>query len=194
MKKLSLDEIQGLERYEQSRAAFRSRIIALKKNRRVGVGDRVTFVFENRDTMLFQVQEMLRAEHTVDIDKVREELEAYNALIPERHELSATMFIEITDASDVAAELVRLIGIDECVRLQVAEDVSLTARFEPGRSTTEKLSAVQYVRFELGERGSALFQAAATPARLVIDHPNYRHAATLPAEVQQSLAQDLSAP
>ncbi len=193
MKKLNLDEIQGPERYEQSRAAMRSRIIELKKHRRVGVGDRVTFVFENRDTMLFQVQEMVRVEHIVDLDKVREELDVYNALIPDRNELSATMFIEITESANPHDELVRLIGIDECVRLQLGDDISIPAQFEPGRSTDEKLSAVQYVRFKLDERARQAWSAAAAPVQLVIEHPNYRHAAVLPPATRESLAADLAA-
>ena len=101
MKKVTLDEIMGLERYEQARAECRQRIIALKKQRRVSVGDQVTFVFENHDTMWFQIHEMLRAEHISDLDRVREELEVYNALIPEPGELSATMLIEITEESEI---------------------------------------------------------------------------------------------
>src|SRR5574341_2090430 len=97
MSKLMLEEVMGLERYERVRNDFRSRIISMKKSRRVPVGDRVTFVFENHDTMLFQVQEMLRAEHIVDLDRVRDEVAVYNALIPDADELSATMLIEITE-------------------------------------------------------------------------------------------------
>src|SRR5262245_44067824 len=110
MPKVSLDEVMGLERYEQARPVFRARIIALKKNRRVSVGDRVTFVFENHDTMLFQIQEMLRAEHIVDLDRVRDEIEVYSALIPNAGELSATMLIEITEMEHIREELVRLMG------------------------------------------------------------------------------------
>lgn len=192
MRKLSLEEVQGPERYEQSRPALRSRIIELKKHRRVGVGDRVTFVFENRDTMLFQVQEMVRAEHIVDLDKVRDELDVYNALIPDSGELSATVFIEITDSVNVRDELARLIGIDECVHLQIGNDISIPAQFEPGRSTDEKLSAVQYVRFKLDERARQAF-AAQQRVELVIDHPNYRHAAVLSPDTRQSLTADLAA-
>lgn len=194
MKKLSLDEIQGLERYEQSRDSSRARIIALKRHRRVTVGDRVTFVFENRDTMLFQVQEMLRAERTVDIDKVREELEVYNALIPDRGELSATVLIEITDSTDVREELSRLVGIDECVRLEIGDDISVAAEFEPGRSTDEKLSAVQYVRFRLDDRACVAFCDGQAPLRLVIEHRNYHHAVAISADVRESLSQDLRTP
>lgn len=193
MKKLSLDEIQGLERYEQARSAARARIIELKKHRRVSVGDRVTFVFENRDTMLFQVQEMLRAERIVDLDKVREELEVYNELIPGPNQLSATLFLEITDSSDVRAELARLLGINECVSLSIGEGRTVPAQFEPGRSTDEKLSAVQYVRFDLDAPCKDAFVSGAEDVQLVINHPNYRHAVRLADPIRASLAADLTA-
>lgn len=193
MKKLSLDEIQGLERYEQARAAIRARIIDLKKHRRVTVGDRVTLVFENRDTMLFQVQEMLRAERIVDIDKVREELEAYNELIPGPNQLSATLFIEITDSADIRAELASLLGIDESVSLRIGAQSTVNAQFEPGRSTDEKLSAVQYVRFDLDAASKDAFVAGTIDVELVVDHPNYRHSVRLAEPVRRSLAADLTA-
>lgn len=188
---VTLDEIQGLERYESGRAAFRQHIIALKKNRRVSVGDRVTFVFENHDTVLFQIQEMLRAEHVADLDRVREEVAEYNKLMPGADELSATMLIEITEG-DVRAQLVDLIGIDECVRLAVGTRFSIPARFEEGYSREDRLSAVQYVRFHLDGPAREAFCAGTEPARIVIDHANYKAEATLTDGVRASLAHDLA--
>ena len=190
MPRVTLDEIVGLERYEEIRAAFRRRIIELKKHRRVAVGDRVTFVFENHDTMLFQIQEMVRTERIVDLDRIRDEIEVYNALIPGPGELSATMLIEITDAANIADELLKLLGIDECVRLEIG-DRRIAAQFEPGHSKEDKLSAVQYVRFALDPAACAAFVGGAVPVRLVSEHPNYRHAASIDAAVRISLAQDL---
>ncbi len=197
VKKVSLDEIVGLERYEQMRPEFRRRIIALKKHRRVAVGDRVTFVFENHDTMLFQIQEMLHAEHIVDVDKIRDELDVYNALIPDAGELSATMLIEITDSAHIREELVSLIGIDEAVRLEIGDPNSggfvLPGCFEAGRSKEDKLSAVQYVRFGFQPGARAAFLAASQPVRLIIDHPRYRHSTAIEGAVRASLARDLEA-
>jgi uncharacterized protein DUF3501 len=193
MKKVALDEIAGIERYEQLRPEFRRRIIDMKKHRRVAVGDQVTFVFENHDSMLFQIQEMLRAEHIVDLDRVRAELDVYNALIPEPGELSATMLIEITEAERIREQLVRLIGIDEAVRLEVGRCPPIRAQFEPGRSKEDKLSAVQYVRFALDDDARTAFIHRADPVRLVIDHPNYRQTALLDGAVRRALAQDLEA-
>ena len=88
MQKVTLDEIVGSERYEKIRDDFRRRIIELKKHRRLSVGDRITFVFENHETVLFQIQEMLRAERITDLDKIREEIAVYNELVPDPGELS----------------------------------------------------------------------------------------------------------
>jgi len=192
MKRVTLDEIVGLERYEQIRPAFRDRIIALKKHRRVAVGDHVTFVFENHDTMLFQIQEMLRAEHIVDLDRIRDEVDVYNGLVPNGSELSATMLIEITETSRIRELLVSLIGIDRSVRLEVGEEI-VAAEFEGGRSKDDKLSAVQYVRFPLGQRAGQRLISGEAPVRLVIDHPNYRASATIEGSVRASLVGDLEA-
>lgn len=198
MKKVMLDEVVGLERYEQERVAARQRIIELKKHRRVAVGEQVTFVFENHDTMWFQIQEMLRAERIVDLDRIRDELEVYNALIPEPGELSATMLIEITEESQIRERLVSLIGIDQAVTMEIddggsANRLCIRGEFEAGRSKEDKLSAVQYVRFPFSAAARRAFIDGVQPVRLVIDHPNYRHEAVLEDAVRRSLAQDLEA-
>jgi hypothetical protein len=193
VRKVVIDEIQGLERYEQAREQFRRHIIELKKRRRVAVGDRVTLVFENHDTMLFQIQEMLRAERITDLDKVRQEIDVYNALIPDAGELSATLLIEITESSRIRDELVQLLGIDEAVRLEIGDRCVIRGTFEPGHSTADKLSAVQYVRFGFDEAARAAFVNGAEPVRLVIDHPHYRHTAPITGAVRASLAEDLTA-
>jgi hypothetical protein len=95
MNKITLDDVLGLAAYEQVRGEFRDAIIDKKKKRRVSVGDKISFVFENRDTVIFQIQEMVRAERIADLDKIREEIAVYNQLIPNPGELSATLFLEI---------------------------------------------------------------------------------------------------
>lgn len=190
VQKVTLEEIVGLARYEEMRDQVRRRIIEAKRRRRLPVGDRVTFVFENHDTVWFQIQEMLRAEHIVDIDRVREELEVYNQLIPEAGELSSTMFIEITEPEKIREELLRFLGVEECVYLELGPE-RIHAWFEPGRSREDRISAVQYVRFRCPRSAAELLEDLSVPARLVIDHPHYRHGAELPAEVRRSLAEDL---
>jgi hypothetical protein len=187
---VTLDDVVGLDRYEAIRDTVRKRIIELKRARRVAVGPEITFVFENHDTVYFQIQEMLRAERISDLDAVREELAVYNALLPAPGELSATMLIEITDQERIAERLLELIGIDEAVWLEVG-DGRIQAAFEPGRSRADKLSAVQYVRFALPPAARRAFASAAEPPRLVIEHPSYRAAAALDGAVRASLAADL---
>ncbi len=189
---VTLDDVVGLDRYAAERDAIRARTIALKKNRRVGVGDCVTFVFENHDTVFFQVQEMLRAEQITDLDAVREELEVYNGALPAAGQLSATMLIEITDSDDIEARLNELIGIDECVSLRVGEH-RIAGDFEPGRSREDRLSAVQYVRFSLPPAAVAIFATERENVELAIDHPAYAFATSIAGATRQSLAVDLAA-
>jgi hypothetical protein len=191
MQKVTLDEIVGLERYERMRDEFRRSVINLKKNRRISVGNRITFVFENHDTVLFQIQEMLRAEHITDIDKIRFEVDTYNELIPADGELSATMLIEITEQERIRPELVKLIGIDKTVSLHIGDQFIVSAEFEPGRSKEDNLSAVQYVRFSLSPEARAAFKDERQKVRIVIDHAHYQAQTLLSPETQRSLAAEL---
>jgi hypothetical protein len=136
---------------------------------------------------------MVRAEHIVDLDRVRDELDVYNALIPDSGELSATMLIEITESDRIREQLVRLIGIDEAVSMKIGDRFGIRGRFETGRSKEDKLSAVQYVRFAFDPEQRAAFVRGEEPVRLVIDHPNYREQAAIEGEVRESLARDLEA-
>ncbi len=190
MRKVRLEDLAGPSRYAEMRDALRRRIIELKRHRRIALGDRVSLVFENFDTVLFQTQEMLHVERITDLDRVREELDIYNQLLPDENELSATLLIEITEQARIAEELRKLIGIDEHLSMRVGEEI-IAARFEPGRSTEERLSAVQYVRFPLSETAVERFRAGDAPIELHIDHPNYRASAVLTPEQRASLAADL---
>ncbi len=189
MKKIVLDEILGFAAYEKVREEFRREIIDKKKLRRVSVGDNISLVFENRDTVIFQIQEMLRAERIADLDKIREEIAVYNELIPNPGELSATLFIEIEDQSHLRDDLLKFLGIDEAVRFKIGVH-QVAAQFEEGRAKEDKISAVQYVRFAFDAAARQAF-IAGTPAELAVDHANYRFSQPLSAAVQHSLAQDL---
>ncbi|MGE0684288.1 MAG: DUF3501 family protein [Candidatus Binatia bacterium] len=191
MEKITVSEVVGSERYERMRSEIRQHIIAVKKNRRVSVGDYITFVFENRETVLFQIQEMLRTERISDLDKIRFEVDVYNELIPEKGELSSTMFIEITEQERIRPELIRLIGIDKAVSLRIGEHFVIPAVFEAGRSKEDNLSAVQYVRFSLPPEACEAFRDERQPVCIVVDHPNYQAATELRPEVRRSLAADL---
>jgi hypothetical protein len=188
MRHVTLNDIIGLERYEQIRPSFRQEIIDLKKRRRVSVGESVTFVFESFETVRFQIQEMIRVERIVDVDRIREEIETYNALLAGPKELSATMLIELVDLATIREELPRFNSIDRCVWLEV-EAERVQAVFEQGRMREDKVSAVQYVRFPLGAVAERFLVGA--PARLVIDHPYYRAVTAISPEVQAALGEDL---
>jgi len=189
MKKIVLDDILGFNAYETIREKFRQGIIEKKQNRRVAVGDRVSLVFENRDTVIFQIQEMVRAERINDLDKIRDEITVYNELIPEPSELSATLFLEIEDQTNLREDLLKFLGIDEVVYLNVGRH-SIRGRFEEGHSKEDKISAVQYVRFPFDADARQAF-VAGEKAAMVIDHPNYKASVNLAPEVQKSLAEDL---
>jgi hypothetical protein len=193
MTPITAADILDLHEYEKVREARRRAVIALKRDRRVTVGRWLTFVFENRETVWFQIQEMIRAERLVDEAKIAEEIAVYNELLPREGELSATMLIEITDAGDIKPVLDRLLGIDtrDYVRLQVGPH-AIVGRFETGRSDEElgKISAVHFVRFALPPAARAIFPAA--EVALVVDHPNERARVVLPDAVRRSLAGDLA--
>ncbi len=136
MKPLTLDEILDLDRYEEIRDVYRRRVIAHKRDRRIAVGERVGIVFEDRETLRYQVQEMIRIERIRAAEKVQNELDTYNELMPGEDELSATLFIEVPDLKQVRAELDRLIGIDEHVALILGEghdEETIPARFDSSK-------------------------------------------------------------
>ncbi len=195
MERIGYEEIKDLVEYEKARDAMRAAVIALKRNRRVSVGDNLTFLFENRETVRFQIQEMIRTERIVDEDKIRFEVDTYNALIPGRGELSATLFIEIPDLvrmgqEEVRATVNRFQGLDrEGVSLRVGA-ASIPARFEEGHSSEEKMAAVHFVRFSVPAEAVALLDKG-EPARLVVEHPRYKAEAALPPAVVQELLKDL---
>jgi hypothetical protein len=193
MKLLELSEILNLVEYEKVRAARRREIVALKQARRVSVGEYLTFVFENRATVWFQIQEMVRAERIVDESKIAEEVEVYNGLLPRSGELAATLMIEIAEASEIKPVLDRLLGIDtrDYVKLTVGPHV-IVGEFESGHSDEErgKLSAVHFVRFALPPDARAQF--ASSEVALAVDHPNQRARTVLSEETRRSLRDDLA--
>lgn len=193
MEPIRLEDVLGRERYGAERDAIRGRLVAHKRRRRVTVGDRLSFVFEDRVTVWYQTQEMLWVEQITDLDAVREELRIYNGLLPGPSEYSATMMIEIPNQEEVAAELGRLLGIDEFVTLEIGDAVRVPAQFESGRQTAEKLSAVQYVRFGINETARRAMMDGAV-ITLAVSHPNYRERAVLAEPVRASLADDLRDP
>jgi hypothetical protein len=190
VKKIGPEEILDLTGYEKLREGFRRQIIELKRPRRVAVGDRLTFIFENRGTVRFQIQEMIRAERLAKPEAIQAELDVYNELIPADFELSATLMIEIPDQALIRQELDRLIGIDEYVWLDIGQE-SVRATFDPKQFEEDRISAVQYVRFPLGRGLAARFADRSVPASLRVEHPSYRATTPLEGATRTSLARDL---
>ena len=192
MRPLTASDIKNLHEYELERPAFRARVAALKSRRRLPLGPLMSLVFENRDTVRFQIQEMLRVERIVQPDKVQHELETYNSLLPGPGEVSATLFIEITDAARMREILDAFIGLDEPGRVALRVGARrVPARFDAAQSREDRNSAVHYVRFALGEEGAAALRCG-EDAALEIAHGDYRAAQPLAGETVQELLADLA--
>jgi Protein of unknown function (DUF3501) len=192
MNKVDRSEILDIAQYEKVRNEFRSRIIALKKKRRLGVGPMITLVFENHETVLSQIQEMMRAERIVDEKAIHHEIDTYNQLLPEHNELAATMFIELKDAGRVREEITRFHGLNsgEATYIQV-DDERLPAIFVAGQSDDRRISAVQYLRFRFTDSQRDAFVQGEGEVKLVIDHPNYKQMALIDGALRKELAGDL---
>jgi hypothetical protein len=190
MRKLTRADIRGPKLYGPIRDDLRKRVIAIKRVRRVSVGPQITIVFENRATMIFQIEEMARAESIVEPDKIQEEIDIYNAILPDQGQLGATLLIEITDENEIARTLEKLVGLQEHVWLIVGGE-RLKGDFDPEQFRSDKLAAVQYLKFTLSAVAQKALVTAGTAVALSIDHPNYRHEARLDEEARASLAEDL---
>jgi hypothetical protein len=182
-------DIKGPALYGPIRDDYRARVIALKRPRRVLIGDRVSLVFENRFTLTLQIEEMCRAEGLTRDDQIEAEIEVYNEMMPTADSLSATLFIELPPDADARGELDKLIGLDEHVVLHVGPH-AIRAQFEPGRATADRISAVQYTRYPLTPEARQALMTPATKIAVEIDHPGYRHRVECPEEFRASLAND----
>lgn len=195
MTKLTIDDITDLRAYERERTEFRAHVIELKGKRRVHVGPVVTFVFENRDTIRFQIQEMARVEKIISDQGIEAELRAYNPLIPEPGHLSATMFIELTSEGELREWLPKLVGIERAVELRVgpaAEAIPCLPDPDHDKQLTrdEITASVHYVGWELTPEQVAAF--AEGPVVLAVTHPEYRHELVLEPATTAELLADLA--
>ena len=193
MAKLVLDDITDLRAYEREREEFRDHVIALKKKRRIGVGPVVTLVFENRDTIRFQIQEMARAERMLTDEAIQTEIDIYNPLIPEPGQLCATMFIELTSKDELMTWLPKLVGIERSVELRLGDGTVVPcipeAAHEAQLTREEITASVHYVTWELTPAQVAAFGAG--PVTLAVAHPNYDEATTLSEATVAELLTDL---
>jgi len=192
MRRVQRNEIMDLAAYEQIRERFRARIIAEKKNRRFDVGDEMSVMFENHDTVLFQVQEMLRTERITSPPGIAHEIETYNDLIADADELSATLFVEIPDKETRDRRLVELVGLEDAVGLDVGGTV-IPATYDQRSKLPDRTLAVHYLKFPLGVGSAARWQGARDQVAFVVNHPRLSLRVPLPDAVFAALAEDLSA-
>ena len=193
MNKLQKSDLLSLEEYNSTRDDLRKKVLAIKKNRKIQIGNNVTLLFENTDTIRYQIQEMLRIEKIFEANGIEEELATYNPLIPDGTNLKATMMIEFPDKTIRKERLSQLVAIEKRMWLQVGENERTFAEADEDleRSTEEKTSAVHFLRFELTDlmvkdlkSGVTLFAG--------IEHPNYNiRTQEIPATTSGSLTEDL---
>ncbi|MCX7898406.1 MAG: DUF3501 family protein [Rhodocyclaceae bacterium] len=190
---LRREDLYSLEEYARIRPEFRAKVMAHKKNRVVALGPNVTLHFEDKLTMHYQVQEMLRLERIFEPELVQEELDVYNPLIPDGSNWKATLMIEFPDVEERKRRLAELVGIEQAVWLAIDDLPKITpiANEDLERSTPAKTSSVHFLRFELSDAAKTAAKAGA-PIRVGIDHPGYRAETVLPENVRASLIADLS--
>lgn len=199
MKLIERGEVLGLAEYEAVREPFRARVIAEKKARRVSLGPNASCVFENRDTALMQIQEMLRTERITREAAVLHEIETYNQLVPGDHELSATVLIEIDEKAERETFLFEAKGLDRAFALLV-DGARCPGKNDESRESPDRTTAVHYLKFPLEGAAEQALRAVLAKTRkpadvvveLVVTHPRYSATTTLPASLVQSLAEDLA--
>ena len=191
--KLSRADLMSLEQYSQARKEFRTKVLEHKRNRVLTVGPNTSWSFEDRLTIQYQVQEMLRVERIFESAGIQDELDAYNPLIPDGTNWKATFLIEYPDAEERRLKLTRLKGIEDRCWVQVAgfDPVHAVADEDLERENDEKTSAVHFLRFELTPAMIAAVRSGADVS-IGISHENYEHdVRPLPRQIRDSLADDL---
>jgi len=191
MKKITLSEILNIAEYEKIRPEFRKKIMGIKDIRRLHVGPFITYLFENYDTMYYQVEEMMRAERIVNDDDIMKEINAYNELIPGANQLSASMFIAIDDKPKRTKFLQSIINLPEHTFITV-NNKNIPAQFDSRQGSPEQLSSVQYVKFNLTPEDVEEFSSASSVIKLTFTHPDYSHEYELSAEDKSTLYGDMT--
>ena len=192
MSHLSRKDLMTLEAYSEARPEYRQQVMAHKKNRRILIGDAITFHFEDLLTIQYQIQEMLRVEKIFDSAGIEEELESYNPMLPNGSNWKATMMIEYPDPEERAIHLSKMIGIERMTWVQVGDLAQVTAIADEdlSRDNEVKTSSVHFMRFELTDE-MRLAAKAGAEIHMGIDHPYYLHRLTLNDAQRDSLVADL---
>lgn len=193
MNPLTAADIVDIAQYERERPEFRTRVIEMKKPRRIQVGHLMTFIFENCDTVRFQIQEMMRAERIVVDDRIQEEIDTYNTLVPGANQLIATLLIEVTDQARLREILDRFIGVDHggTTFLEIGDERA-EGEYEGGRSKENRISAVHYVTFDLTPGQVKALSSGNVPVALSVSHGDYAERTVLSDATRASLAADLT--
>ena len=191
-REITRDDLMSLEQYAEQRDDFRQQVLQHKKNRQVPLGPNATLYFEDRLTLLYQIQEMLRIEKVFEADGINEELAAYNPLIPGGRNFKATFMIEYPDALVRAAQLEKMVGIEDLVwmRIGTQDKVWSIADEDLERSTETKTSAVHFLRFELGDLMAQELKGGAQWT-IGVQHPVYTYDTTVDGDTRTSLLNDL---
>jgi len=192
MKKLDYADILSVDRYEGIRPLFSPKVIEHKARRRVALGPNISILFEDRLTVRYQIQEMMRTEKILGKEEVEDEISVYNPLIPDGSNWKATMMIEFGDPKIRRKALSRLVGIEDkvCVMVSGTGKVCAIADEDTRRSTNEKTAAVHFLRFELPPE---LRESVKNGADIVltVEHPSYSYTVEVPEESRVTLASDL---
>ncbi len=192
MRSISREEILGFEQWNAIRRVIRPAIIREKERRRLAVGAHLTFLFENVPTLWYQIEEMVRAERMTDGAAIQHEIDTYNELIPAEGELSATLLIEYPDSHERDAALRRLVGLERSITLK-AGDRAAPLRFDERQMEEERISSVQFVKFDLKGIEPEQFLELADAGRVAIEvnHPNLAANAAITGAIAAALADDL---
>ena len=192
MHKLVINDLMNIIEYEKVRNEYREELMLYKKNRRISLGPNITITFENRRTMTFQIQEIMRAERLVHDENIQEEIDVYNSLLPQKNSLSATLFIEVTEERKIKPILNQFIGLTEgdTLFLEIGGK-KIFAEFEAGREESDKISSVHYVQFSIKQELIPFFKND-EDIKLKIDYKEYSHSQLLSRNFKLSLFNDLA--
>ncbi len=192
MKPLAAADFLSKTDYEAARDEIRRRILVLKERRRVLVGEHCSVHFETRETLRYQVHEMLRAENSWErAGALEDELTAYNPLVPGGHELSATVMFEYETPAERAVKLAELVGIDRHLWLVIGNETPIAATFDGMQLADGKISSVQFVRWPIDPFRRDLLRDEGTVVKIVCDHPHYRAQSVLSEQTRREIASDL---
>ena len=193
MRPIGLEDIKEPTSYDRVRAEIRKRVIELRNLRRIQVGERVSIVFENRETVLYQLHEMLRTERITEEAAILREIDTYNEMLAGPGSLAGTLFIELDEPARIRESLEQFVGLDhgEHVWFDLGDAGLVHARFAEGQGEKGKITSVHYVRFPFSEEAINAFRNPAHPVHLVVDQPGYHGAADVGGATRVALAEDI---